>query len=130
MEEDKKPDQDIAGAQTAPQGQKASPHDLSPEQMKQAAVDMIKTVYDPEIPVNVYDLGLIYEVEVYPVKNIYVRMTLTSPNCPVAGSLPAEVEHKVKSVPGAKDVQIDLVFDPPWDMDMMSEEAKLELGML
>mgnify|MGYP006425931649 FL=1 len=130
MEEDKKPDQDTAEDQTAQQGHKASAHDLSPEQMKQAAVDMISTVYDPEIPVNIYDLGLIYEVEVYPVKNIYVRMTLTSPNCPVAGSLPAEVEQKVKSVPGAKDVQIDLVFDPPWDMDMMSEEAKLELGML
>jgi FeS assembly SUF system protein len=105
-------------------------HDLSPEQMKQMAVDLLKSVYDPEIPVNIYDLGLIYDVQVYPIKNIYVRMTLTSPACPVAGSLPGEVEQKVRSVPGAKDVQVDLVFDPPWDMDMMSEEAKLELGML
>lgn len=91
---------------------------------------MLKTVFDPEIPVNIYDLGLIYEINVFPDNNVEVVMTLTSPNCPVAGSMPGEVEQKVKSVSGVNDVTIELVFDPPWNQEMMSEEAKLELGFL
>ncbi len=91
---------------------------------------MLKRVFDPEIPVNIYDLGLIYEVNVFPDRNVEVVMTLTSPNCPVAGTLPGEVEQKVKSVGAVNDVTIELVFDPPWNQEMMSEEAKLELGFM
>ena len=100
------------------------------EQIKPAIVDALKTVFDPEIPVNIYDLGLIYEINLYPDQNVEVVMTLTSPNCPVAGTLPGDVEQKVRSVDGVKDVTIELVFDPPWSQEMMSEEAKLELGFL
>lgn len=100
------------------------------EQIKTGIVDALKTVFDPEIPVNIYDLGLIYEINVFPDHNVEVVMTLTSPNCPVAGTLPGEVEQKVKSVNGVNEVTIELVFEPPWSQDMMSEEAKLELGFL
>jgi len=100
------------------------------EQIKTGIVDALKTVFDPEIPVNIYDLGLIYEINVFPDHNVEVVMTLTSPNCPVAGTLPGEVEQKVKSVNGVNEVTIELVFEPPWSQEMMSEEAKLELGFL
>jgi FeS assembly SUF system protein len=90
----------------------------------------IKTIYDPEIPVNIYDLGLIYEIDVDDYDNVDIRMTLTAPNCPVADSLPIEVKEKVKDVQGVNQVNITLVFDPPWGIEMMSEEAKLELGFL
>lgn len=100
------------------------------EQIKTGIVDALKTVFDPEIPVNIYDLGLIYEINVFPEHNVEVVMTLTSPNCPVAGTLPGEVEQKVKSVNGVNEVTIELVFEPPWSQEMMSEEAKLELGFL
>ena len=103
---------------------------ISDEQIKAAAIDVIKTVFDPEIPVNIYDLGLIYEINVMPDRNVEVVMTLTSPNCPSAAELPAEVEQKVKAVDGVKDVILELVFDPPWGQEMMSEEARLELGFL
>jgi FeS assembly SUF system protein len=103
---------------------------ISDEQIKSAAIDVIKTVFDPEIPVNIYDLGLIYEINVMPDRNVEVVMTLTSPNCPSAAELPAEVEQKVKAVDGVKDVILELVFDPPWGQEMMSEEARLELGFL
>jgi FeS assembly SUF system protein len=93
-------------------------------------VKTLKTVYDPEIPVNIYDLGLIYEVEVREEGKVKVVMTLTSPNCPVAESLPEEVYEKVLSVEGVKDVELNLTFDPPWTKDMLSEEALLELGLL
>ena len=96
--------------------------------LEQKVIDSLKTIFDPEIPVNIYDLGLIYEVSVSPFASAYVRMTLTSPNCPVAGSLPGDVKEKVKSVEGVKEVEVDLTFDPPWDQNMMTEEAKLELG--
>lgn len=99
------------------------------EETKENIISVIKTIFDPEIPVNIYELGLIYEVNVLPLGNVTVVMTLTSPNCPVAGSLPAEVETKIKSIPGVNNVDLDLTFDPPWDMEMMSDEAKLELGM-
>ncbi|MCS6818528.1 MAG: SUF system Fe-S cluster assembly protein [Chitinophagales bacterium] len=100
------------------------------DQVKQSVIDVLKTIYDPEIPVNIYDLGLIYEINVFPSFEVEIVMTLTSPNCPAAGSLPGEVEEKVKAVNGVKDVTLELVFDPPWSQDMMSEEAKLELGFL
>jgi FeS assembly SUF system protein len=89
----------------------------------------IKTVFDPEIPVNIYDLGLIYEVVVDATSVVGVRMTLTAPNCPAAQWLPGQVERKVKAVEGVADVLVDVVFDPPWDRDKMSDAAKLQLGM-
>lgn len=99
------------------------------EEIKTGVVETLKTVYDPEIPVDIYELGLIYDVEVDEESGVFVRMTLTSPMCPVAETLPPEVEAKVRSVPGVTDVKLDLVWDPPWHPDMMSETAKLELGM-
>ena len=96
--------------------------------LEQNIVSLLKTVYDPEIPVDIWELGLIYEIKIDADANVYVKMTLTSPACPVAGSLPPEVKEKVKSVEGVNDVYVDLVWNPPWDKDMMSEEAKLELG--
>ncbi|MEM6842049.1 MAG: DUF59 domain-containing protein [Bacteroidota bacterium] len=98
--------------------------------LKGKIVAAIKTVYDPEIPVDVYELGLIYEINIYPVNNVYVLMTLTSPACPSAEAIPSEVETKIKSVEGVNDVNIELTFDPPYTQDMMSEAAKLELGFL
>lgn len=100
------------------------------DDLKEKALEIIKTVYDPEIPVNIFELGLIYEITVYPVSNIYVQMTLTSPNCPSAASMPAEVETKIKTLAGVNDVKVEVVFDPPWNQEMMSETAKLELGFL
>ena len=98
------------------------------EVLKNAIVEQIKTIFDPEIPVNIYDLGLIYEVNVDEKGQVEVIMTLTSPACPVAGSLPGEVEEVVMNVDGVEDAVVELVFDPPWNKDMMSEEAKFELG--
>jgi FeS assembly SUF system protein len=100
------------------------------EDLKERVLDAIKTVYDPEIPVNIFDLGLIYEITVYPINNVYVRMTLTSPACPSAGEIPGEVEMKVKAIEGVQDVNVELTFDPPYTQDMMSEAAKLELGFM
>ena len=93
-------------------------------------IDALKEIYDPEIPVNIYDLGLIYAVDVSPEASVAVTMTLTTPHCPVAESMPGEVELRVSSVPGVRDAEVNLVWDPPWDMAKMSDEAKLELGML
>ena len=93
-------------------------------------VKVLKTIFDPEIPVDIYELGLIYDVFVNENRDVKILMTLTSPNCPVAETLPMEVKEKVSSIDMVKDVEIELTFDPPWDKDMMSEEAKLELGML
>lgn len=93
-------------------------------------VRTLKTIFDPEIPVDIYELGLIYDVFVNENYDVKILMTLTSPNCPVAETLPMEVKEKVSSINMVKDVEIELTFDPPWEKDMMSEEAKLELGML
>lgn len=93
-------------------------------------VEVLKTIYDPEIPVDVYELGLIYEVKIDGDNNVKIEMTLTSPNCPVAESLPKEVEDKVGELEGVASSKVVVVFDPPWDKDMMSEIAKLELGFL
>lgn len=98
--------------------------------LEDAIVDAIKTVYDPEIPVDVYELGLIYDIIISDDQSVKIEMTLTSPNCPVAESLPKEVEDTVSIVPGVKSAEVKVVFDPPWDQNMMSEEAKLELGFL
>ncbi|HLO58592.1 MAG TPA: SUF system Fe-S cluster assembly protein [Bacteroidales bacterium] len=93
-------------------------------------VNVLKSVYDPEIPVNIYDLGLIYDIETDDKNKVLITMTLTAPNCPVADSLPIEIKEKVGALPGVSEVEINLVFDPPWNQSMMSEEALLELGML
>ena len=99
-------------------------------QTEEAIVAMLKTVYDPEIPVNVYDLGLIYKINVDEEKNVSIDMTLTEPNCPASDFLLEDVRMKVGSIDGVKNVEVNLVFEPEWDKDMMSEEAKLELGFL
>lgn len=91
-------------------------------------IEAIKTVYDPELPVNVYDLGLIYKVDVFPTGHVHVQMTLTSPACPVAGTLPGEVQQKVTEVPGVESAEVELVWDPPFSLDMVPDHIKLELG--
>lgn len=93
-------------------------------------IAVIKTIYDPEIPVDIYELGLIYDVFINEDREVKILMTLTTPNCPVAESLPAEVEDKVKSMSMVKDAEVEITFDPPWSQELMSDEAKLELGML
>lgn len=98
--------------------------------LQEAVVAALKEIYDPEIPVNIYDLGLIYGVEVSEDKDVVVTMTLTTPHCPVAESMPAEVEIRAGSVPGVRDAEVNLVWDPPWGPNLMSDEARLELGML
>ncbi|MBT5876776.1 MAG: SUF system Fe-S cluster assembly protein [Candidatus Latescibacteria bacterium] len=91
--------------------------------------EVLKTVFDPEIPVNIYEMGLIYDIKIEPTGETDIKMTLTSPNCPAAQSLPAEVEEKVKAVEGVTDATIEIVWEPTWNMEMMSEEAKLTLGL-
>ena len=98
--------------------------------LQQAVIDALKEIYDPEIPVNIYDLGLIYGVEVDDEADATVTMTLTTPHCPVAETMPGEVELRAASVPGIRDAEVNLVWDPPWGPDKMSDEARLELGML
>ena len=98
--------------------------------LQEKVLSAIKTVYDPEIPVDIYELGLIYEMSIYPVNNVYVLMTLTSPSCPSAEVIPGEVEQKLKAVEGVNDVKVEITFDPPYSQEMMSEAAKLELGFL
>ena len=100
------------------------------ENIEDQIVETLKSIYDPEIPVDIFELGLIYEVKVDKDINVEIEMTLTSPNCPVAESMPKEVEDKVAAMNGVKSSKVNIVFDPPWDKDMMSEEAKLELGFL
>jgi FeS assembly SUF system protein len=99
-------------------------------ELENEIVTVLKSIYDPEIPVDVFELGLIYEIRISDTKEVDIDMTLTSPNCPVAESLPKEVEDKVKAMEVITDCRVHIVFDPPWDKDMMSEEAKLELGFL
>ena len=98
-------------------------------EIRQKVIEVLRTIYDPEIPVNIYELGLVYEVKVDDAGSVFIQMTLTAPNCPVAESLPPEVESKVQAVPGVTGAKVDLVFDPPWTRDMISEAAKLELGI-
>lgn len=103
---------------------------MSSENLENTIIDVLKTIYDPEIPVDVYELGLIYEVKINTDQHVDIEMTLTSPNCPVAESMPKEVEDKVAAIDGVKSAKVNIVFDPPWDKEMMSEEAMLELGFL
>jgi FeS assembly SUF system protein len=98
--------------------------------LENSIIAIIKTIYDPEIPVDIFELGLIYEVKIDTEHNVTIEMTLTSPNCPVAETMPKEVEDKVKGHPEVNDAKVNIVFEPPWDKDMMSEEAMLELGFL
>lgn len=108
--------------------QKAS--DAVVPDLQEKVLQAIKTIYDPEIPVDIYELGLIYEINIYPVNNVYVLMTLTSPSCPSAEVIPSEVEQKLKSIEGINEVKVEITFDPPYSQEMMSEAAKLELGFL
>lgn len=98
--------------------------------LRNNVVEALHQIYDPEIPINIYDLGLIYDVDVKAEGDVHVQMTLTTPACPVAGSLPGEVEQHVREVEGVRDVVVELVWDPPWTPDLLSDEAKLELGLL
>jgi len=120
------PPQEAAGARDAREG--AAPAD--PEALREAVIDAIRTCYDPEIPVNIYEMGLVYEVEVTPEGDARIVMTLTSPMCPVAETLPFEVENKVAEVPGIRSARVEVTWDPPWDPSMMSDAARLELGMM
>lgn len=104
--------------------------DADPNQIEQQVVEVLKGIFDPEIPVSIYELGLIYEIKVEPEGVVNIRMTLTSPACPVAGSLPPEVEQKVKEVAGVSDAKVEVVWDPTWGPNMMSDAAKLKLGMM
>ena len=97
--------------------------------LEERVKDVLRNCYDPEIPVNIYELGLIYEIKIEPGNDVFVKMTLTSPACPVAETLPVEVEQKIKAIPDVNNAKVEITFDPPWDKDMMSEEAKMELGM-
>ena len=103
---------------------------ITKQELEEKIIQTLKGCYDPEIPVDIFELGLIYEIAIDDDYNVKIKMTLTSPMCPVAGSLPPEVEGKVKAIPEVKDAKIELVWSPPWDKDMMSEVAKLELGFL
>ena len=104
--------------------------DPQEEELKNKVIEAIKQVYDPEIPVDVFELGLIYDIKIFPVNNVFVLMTLTSPSCPSAEAIPSEIEEKIREVEGVNDVSIELTFDPPYGTEMMSEVAKLELGFL
>lgn len=98
--------------------------------LKQKVIDCLQTIFDPEIPVSIWEMGLIYEVEVLPINNVQIVMTLTAPNCPAAQSLPIEVDQKVREIDGINDVHVSVTWTPAWDKSMMSEAAQLELGML
>jgi FeS assembly SUF system protein len=103
---------------------------LVSEGLNEKVIQAIKTVYDPEIPVDVYELGLIYEINIFPINNVFILMTLTSPSCPSAEQIPSEVEQKIKAIEGVGEVKVELTFDPPYSQEMMSEVAKLELGFM
>ena len=104
--------------------------ELNKQKLEKRIIEVLKTCFDPEIPVDIFELGLIYEIAIDDEANVIIKMTLTSPACPVAGSLPPEVEEKVASIQEVKSAKIELVWSPPWDKDMMSEVAKLDLGFL
>ena len=108
----------------------AAPQTQDTEALREKIVDTLRSIYDPEIPVNIYEIGLIYSVDIDPANAVNICMTLTSPACPAAGTLPGEVEDKTRRVEGVTDVKVDLVWDPTWSPSMMSETAKLQLGML
>ena len=103
---------------------------MDAEELKNKVIEKLQTIFDPEIPVNIYELGLIYEVEVLPVNNVQVVMTLTAPSCPAAQILPHDVDQKIRTIEGVNDVHVEVTWTPAWNKDMMSEVAKLELGFL
>ncbi len=103
---------------------------MNKKELEDIIITALKSVYDPEIPVDIYELGLVYNIEIQDDLHVVVTMTLTSPSCPVAESLPVEVEQKVASIEAVKSAKVEITFDPPWDKEMMSEEAQLELGFL
>jgi FeS assembly SUF system protein len=105
--------------------------DLAPAQraLEATIVEVLRTVYDPEIPVNIYELGLIYQIDIDPQNHVKVKMTLTAPGCPVAGSLPGDVQRKIESIPQVAEVDVELVWEPPWDKSRMSEAAMMDLGL-
>ena len=107
-----------------------SKQDFNPNEIGEKIIEVIKTIYDPEIPVNIYELGLIYDVLVNEDFDVKIIMTLTTPNCPVAETLPVDVQDKVKTIKGIQSVDVEMTFEPPWTQDLMSDEAKLELGIL
>jgi FeS assembly SUF system protein len=124
-ESERRPAEPPAAAAVPP----VPPGATDPAALREHIVEVLKTIYDPEIPVNIYEIGLVYDLDVSPAGEVAIRMTLTSPMCPVAESLPPEVENKVASVPGVAAVKLDLVWDPPWTPSMMSEEARLLLNI-
>jgi FeS assembly SUF system protein len=103
---------------------------MDTEALKEKVVEVLKGIFDPEIPVNIYELGLIYEINVLPINNVQIVMTLTSPACPAAQTIPVEVDQKVRTIEGVNDVHVAITWNPPWDKSMMSEAAQLELGFL
>ena len=103
---------------------------MDAEVLKEKVIECLKTIYDPELPVNIYELGLIYQVDILPINNVQVLMTLTAPGCPAAQSIPVEVDQKVRQVEGVNDVHVSVTWSPAWNKTMMSEAAQLELGML
>jgi len=103
---------------------------MNSEELKAKVIERLQTIFDPEIPVNIYSMGLIYEVDILPMNNVQIVMTLTAPSCPAAQSLPVEVDQKVREIVGVNDVHVSVTWTPPWNKSMMSEEAQLELGML
>lgn len=129
MIENKPVDTAAAGTAAEPASEGAQLSVSETIQLQDRVIEVLRTCYDPEIPVNIYELGLIYEVKVERTGSVYIRMTLTAPTCPVAGSLPPEVESKIKELSGVSEAKVDVVWDPSWDMSKMSEAAKLQLGM-
>jgi FeS assembly SUF system protein len=107
------------------------PGQLSPLQqaLEEKVIEQLKSIFDPEIPLNIYELGLIYDIDIDPENRVHIRMTLTAPACPVAGSLPPQVEAQIESIPQVKSAAVELVWDPPWSRDMLSEAARLQLGL-
>lgn len=103
---------------------------MDTEALKKKIIECLETIFDPEIPVNIYAMGLIYEIEILPINNVQIVMTLTAPSCPAAQSLPIEVDQKIRQIEGVNDVHVSVTWNPRWDKSMMSEEAQLELGML
>jgi FeS assembly SUF system protein len=103
---------------------------METDALKQKVIDCLQAIYDPEIPVSIYELGLIYEIDILPVNNVQVLMTLTAPGCPAAQSIPVEVDQKIREIEGVNDVNVTVTWSPPWNRSMMSEAAQLELGML
>jgi FeS assembly SUF system protein len=103
---------------------------MDPEVLKEKVIERLQTIFDPELPVNIYELGLIYQVDILPINNVQVLMTLTAPGCPAAQSLPVEVDQKVRQIEGVNDVHVSVTWSPAWNKTMMSEAAQLELGML